>query len=259
MPVTAHGSVGHGARPGLALEGRRIEGRGPPPLLGRERAALSAQRLGIEGRVPGRHVRASSSRAVDRTRPGLELGEVGQMRALAAEVTGRVDDRLDPQRPAVLQVLLDPGVLVEDVDRITPPLSRRSIAVRKTPWVSRRILRAKMISTLCGRPMSRLSAISASKKPRACRGAVEDDGAGDLHLPHRDLPPVAGVMVPGVNGNGSRCQPPLGEHVGWCPVRAGHRSPAARRGPRTRRTRWTARCTPSPARSACRLTHSCPQ
>jgi hypothetical protein len=28
-----------------------------------------------------------------------------------------------------------------------------------------------MISTLCGRPMSRLSATSASKKPRACRGA----------------------------------------------------------------------------------------
>jgi len=28
-----------------------------------------------------------------------------------------------------------------------------------------------MISTLCGRPMSRLSATSASKKPRAWRGA----------------------------------------------------------------------------------------
>jgi hypothetical protein len=86
---------------------------------------------------------------------GLEFVQVGQA-GVAAQVAGSIDDRLDPHRPAVLEVLLDP---------------RRSIAVRKTPLVSRRILRAKMISTLCGRPMSRLSAISASKKPRAWRGA----------------------------------------------------------------------------------------
>jgi hypothetical protein len=44
-------------------------------------------------------------------------------------------------------------------------------------------------------------------------GCVEDDGAGDLHLPHRGLPPVAGVMVPGGERQWQPVQPPLGEHV----------------------------------------------
>ena len=51
------------------------------------------------------------------------------------------------------------------------PTMGRSMAVRKTPGVSRRMWRLKMISTLAGRPMSRLSAISASKNARARRGA----------------------------------------------------------------------------------------
>ena len=54
----------------------------------------------------------------------------------------------------------------------TPSLSR-STAVRKTPLVTERICRLKMISMLSGRPMSRLSAVSASKNARACRGAVK--------------------------------------------------------------------------------------
>src|SRR5206468_6701277 len=52
---------------------------------------------------------------VDRTRPGLELIKVTQA-PLAAEVTRRVDDGLDPQGAAVFQILLDAGVLVEGVD-----------------------------------------------------------------------------------------------------------------------------------------------
>src|SRR5262249_56068993 len=35
---------------------------------------------------------------------------------MAAEVVGGVADELDAQSPALLQVLLDPGVAVEDVD-----------------------------------------------------------------------------------------------------------------------------------------------
>src|SRR2546423_1219719 len=52
---------------------------------------------------------------VDRTRPGLQLGEVADA-ALAAEVIGRVHHGLDPQRPAVLQVLLHAGMAPEGVD-----------------------------------------------------------------------------------------------------------------------------------------------
>jgi hypothetical protein len=36
--------------------------------------------------------------------------------AVAAQVVGRIDDGLDAQRPPVLQILFDPGVLVEGVD-----------------------------------------------------------------------------------------------------------------------------------------------
>jgi len=42
---------------------------------------------------------------------------------------------------------------------------------------------------------------------------IEDDGAGDLHLPHRDLPPVPGVMVPGGKRQRQPVQPPLHEHI----------------------------------------------
>src|SRR6266508_2306925 len=52
---------------------------------------------------------------VDRTGLGLQVVEVGQQ-PLAAEVVGVVDDGLDAQGTAVLEVLLDAGVLVEDVD-----------------------------------------------------------------------------------------------------------------------------------------------
>ena len=44
---------------------------------------------------------------VDLTASGLQLVEIEQA-AVAAEVVGRVDHGLDPQRPPVFEVLLDP-------------------------------------------------------------------------------------------------------------------------------------------------------
>src|SRR5256885_738154 len=96
---------------------------------------------------------------------------------------------------------------------MTPPLSRRSIAVRKVPQVSRRILRPKMISTLCGRPMSRLSAISASKKPRAWRGGGETRGGGGPAPGRRESPPDPGPRTAPPEWQGQPVQPPLGEHL----------------------------------------------
>jgi hypothetical protein len=46
---------------------------------------------------------------------GGQFVEMGQA-AVAAQVVGVVDDGLDAQRPAVRQILLDPGVPVERVD-----------------------------------------------------------------------------------------------------------------------------------------------
>ncbi|MFD1535365.1 hypothetical protein, partial [Pseudonocardia aurantiaca] len=51
---------------------------------------------------------------VDRTGSGLKLRQVVQA-ALAAQVIRVVDHGLDPQGATVLEVLLDPGVLVEGV------------------------------------------------------------------------------------------------------------------------------------------------
>jgi hypothetical protein len=48
--------------------------------------------------------------------PALELVKVAEP-GRDPEVVGRVDDGLDPQRAAVLEVLLDQGLLVERVDR----------------------------------------------------------------------------------------------------------------------------------------------
>ena len=59
--------------------------------------------------------------------------------------------------------------------------------------------------------MSRLSVHSASKNPRACRGLVEHDGAGDLDLAHGDVPPVAAGPVGVRQGQRQPGPPPLAE------------------------------------------------
>src|SRR5438105_3873413 len=44
-------------------------------------------------------------------------------------------------------------------------------------------------------------------------GSVQDDGAGDLDLAHRQLPPVPGVPVRSAERHGKTVQPPLGEYL----------------------------------------------
>jgi hypothetical protein len=53
--------------------------------------------------------------AVGRARLGLQRGQIAEP-TLAAKVIGRVADGLDAQGAAFLQVLLDPRVLVENID-----------------------------------------------------------------------------------------------------------------------------------------------
>ena len=108
--------------------------------------------------------------AVAVTGSGLKFIEVVQQ-AAAAEVVSVVDDGLDPQRTAVFHVLLDPGVLAEDVegDRGDVPVDR---GLERPAGLCPLGERLKMISVRSGRPMSRLPAISASKNARVCRGAA---------------------------------------------------------------------------------------
>ena len=82
--------------------------------------------------------------------------------------------------------------------------------VRKMPWVVLRTCRANTAATWWGRPTPMLSATNDSKKAGPAR-VVEDQGAGDLHLAHGQLPPVARGPV----GVGERCgdggHPPVEE------------------------------------------------
>jgi hypothetical protein len=88
--------------------------------------------------------------------------------ALAAEVVGGVDDGLDAQRPAVLQVLLDAGVFVEGVHGdLGAAGDDLGLELASTSTLSAADLPVKTISMVSGRPRSRLSVTRASKKPRA--------------------------------------------------------------------------------------------
>src|SRR6185437_15872290 len=95
----------------------------------------------------------------------------------------------------------------------TPPLSRRSMAVRKVPGVSRRIRRLKMISTFVGPTEVEVVGDQRFEEPAGVAGGVEDDGAGELDLPHGGLPPVAGVTVGVGEGLRQQRQPALHEDV----------------------------------------------
>ena len=95
-----------------------------------------------------------------------QFGEVLKA-AFDIEIERVVDDRLDPQRATVLQILLDAGVLVAEVD---PDLGAGGedpglVAI----WVGRRSCRANTSETSSGRPIPMLSCTNASKKLRARR------------------------------------------------------------------------------------------
>ena len=197
-----------------------------------------------------------SRRIIDRTRPSLELIKITQA-PLAAEVARRVDHGLDPQGALVFQVLLDAGVLVEGVDGdlgaagddlgLEPPEARAAARTR----------RSKMISIVSGRPRSRLSVTSASKKARAWRGCVEHDRAGHLHLGHGQLPPVPGALVVRAQGQRQPGQPALEEHLNGS--RLQHvADPLEQGGILGEANPLDNSVKPSPALRACCLAHSWP-
>src|SRR6266508_3143195 len=125
---------------------------------------------------------------------GLEVGEVVEA-ALAADVVGLVDHRFDAQRPAFFQVLLDAGVLVEDVDGdvgaagddLDGKLAGRAFG---DPAVEDdlHLIGASQIQVV--------SDDSLEESAGSARG-VEHDGARYLDLTHRQLPPIARRTISG--------------------------------------------------------------
>ncbi|MGH3267907.1 MAG: hypothetical protein ACRDN1_02385, partial [Trebonia sp.] len=145
----------------------------------------------------------------------LEFGEVGQA-GVAADVAGAVDDGLDPHRPPVLEVLLDPGVLVEDVQDHAAGVGADGRAVDGGAEGAGGIaLDAPPEDDLDAGGPADVEVVrdeSLEEEPGAA-GGVEHDGPGCPGLPHRALPPVAGVAVGGPERHGDAVHPALGEDL----------------------------------------------
>ena len=126
---------------------------------------------------------------------GLQIVQVGQA-GVAAQVAGGVDDGLDPHRPPVLQVLLDPRVLVEHVDQdpaVVAAVDRGAedalgVAADLAGEDDLHVVRAADVQIVGDQRLEEAAGMAR---------CVEDDGAGDLHLPHRGLPPVRRRHGPG--------------------------------------------------------------
>ena len=114
-----------------------------------------------------------------------------------------------------------------------------------------------MISTLAGRPMSRLSAIRASKKPRARRGAsktmVRETSTWRMESSHQY---PAGCVV-GPNGIGRRYSHRWANTL-MVPGCSRSQIACSAAGSSQAANPLDSSVKPIPARAACRLAHSCP-
>ena len=107
---------------------------------------------------------------------------------------GGVDYGFDAHRAAVFEVLLDARVLVEDVDDhalVVMAVDRGP----KHPFGGGADLAAEDDLDVGGTADVKVVGDQRLEESAGVAGCVEHDGAGDLDLPHRALPPVAGIAV----------------------------------------------------------------
>jgi len=132
---------------------------------------------------------------VDPTGLGLQVVQVGQQ-PLAAEVVGVVDHGFDAHRAAVLEVLLDAGVLVEHVDghAVGVPVDRglEGAVGLSSAWVA-----FEDELDVLGAAQVEVVGHQGFEEGPGVAGSVQHDGAGRLHLPHGQVPPEPGVAVSG--------------------------------------------------------------
>src|SRR6266567_5597911 len=196
---------------------------------------------------------------VDRTRLVLQLGQVVQQ-AVAAQVLRVVDDGFDAQRDAVLQVLLQPGILVEHVegDQVAVPVDLRLEPAaggrdgRPSRWPRR-----NSSSTFSGRPRSMFSHSSASKNARAWTSSsktrVREVSTCRIDSSHQypasRSAPVSGSGILAIQRSNHTCTVPGPKRSQICCSPAGSSQVA---------NPLDSSVKPIPAASACRLAHSCP-
>jgi len=149
--------------------------------------------------------------AVACTGLGLRFVQVGQA-GVAAQVAGGVTDGLDPHRPAVFEVLLDPRVLVEDVDDHALVVAAVDGGPEGAPGVAAD-LAAEDDLHVGGPAEVEVVGDERFEEAAGVAGCVEHDGAGDLDLAHRALPPVAGVPIRLAQRQRQAGQPALDEDV----------------------------------------------
>ena len=173
-----------------------------------------------------------------------------------AEVVGVVDDGLDPERPAVLEVLLDPAVLVGEVDLDVA-------AGGEDPGPEQRLGRLADLAGEHHRDLlgpADVDVVGDERFEEAAGAArvVEHERARHLDLPHRELPPVAGGAVLGVSGVGMTA---IQRSKNACTSAGPNRSQIAwsRSGSAQLANPLLERRERDPgSRTACRLAHSCP-
>jgi hypothetical protein len=187
---------------------------------------------------------------VDCTCLGRQFVEVLQP-AQHAQIGGVVDDSLDAHGLAVFEILLDPGVLVEDVDghaligAVDGGLEDLGIRVGRRGSLPRPPFTADLASEddfhlLGTAEIEVVGDERLDERPSMTRRG-EHDRAGELDLSHGQVSPVAGGPVRGRPGQGQPVKPGLAQRCDGLGGRTGRRSPAMRRDQRRRRTRWTAR------------------
>jgi len=135
---------------------------------------------------------------VDRTRPGLQFGEIADA-ALAAEVIGRVHHGLDPQRAALLQVLFHPGMAPEGVDghAIAAAVDRgleRPAGALVFGLAAPRVAFEQHLDVLRAAQVQVVGDERLEERP-GLPWRVEHDDPGYLDLPQRQFPPVPGRPV----------------------------------------------------------------
>ena len=123
--------------------------------------------------------------------------------AQALQVFRRVDDSLDPQRPAVFEVLLDPGMFEERVhrDQGVPRDNARLAGCPIHDWPPmagfRRAPGEQQLDTGGSANIEVVHDQGFEECP-GMPGCVEDDRVGGSNLPHRQLPPIPeGAVVLG--------------------------------------------------------------